>query len=45
MEKKNCKSCKENNPQKIPAIILGAYFLISGIVVGIYIVKQILNSF
>jgi|LakMenEpi03Aug12_release.lakeMendotaPanAssembly.Ray.scaffolds.fasta_scaffold310025_2 hypothetical protein len=45
MEKKNCKSCKENNTQKISVVILGAYFLISGIIVGVYIVKQILNFF
>jgi hypothetical protein len=45
MEKKNCKSCKEKNTQKISVVILGAYFLISGIIVGVYIVKQILNFF
>jgi hypothetical protein len=45
MEKKNCKSCKENNTQKIYAIILGTYFLISGIIVGVYIVKKIINFF
>lgn len=43
--KKPCKNCKDSKAQNIYVIILGTYFLVSGIIVGVMIVKEIFKFF
>jgi hypothetical protein len=42
---KDCKSCKQDTTKNVYVIILGTYFLVSGIVVGVMIVKGLFNFF
>jgi len=42
---KNCKNCKQDTTKNVYVIILGSYFLISGIVVGVMIVKELFRFF
>jgi len=43
--KKNCKTCKEDNIKNIYVVILGTYYLVSGILVGVMLVKQLFKFF
>ena len=44
MEKK-CTTCKEDNIKNLYIILLGSYFLISGIVVGVMLLNMLINFF